>query len=173
MQKLDLKELLSRFAATLSKESLGLVEHLPEAGARPMQHLQNVLLKVNRDGGSAIYGWVFLNRESAHGPYLIALHHSIWSPVGSTAAIGITPFHEDAKYQPFCPAPGKVLFLLDEAAQPKIIGSALSPLPSKYFPVTEDPNLAAYVEKLNEEEQTHFQKLCESAIVPAVPQLTH
>ena len=138
-----------------------------------MHHIQNVLLKMNRDGGSAIYGWVFLDRESVHGHYLIALHHSIWSPAGSPAAIDITPFHQDPKYQPFCPAAGNVLFLIDEAAQPKMIGSALSPLPSRFFPVTQDPNLVAYVEELNTEEQSHFQTISGSSTGSPGSQRTH
>jgi hypothetical protein len=171
--RLDLKELLSRFAATISDGSLGLVEHVPDPAAQAMHHIQNVLLKVNREGGSAIYGWVFLSRESAHGQYLIALHHSIWSPVGGAAAIDITPFHPDPKYQPYCPAAGRVLFLIDEAARPKTIGSALAPLPSRFFPVTEEPNLVAYVEALNAEEQTHFQTMSASSTGAAGSQRTH
>jgi hypothetical protein len=173
VQKPDLKELLSRFAATISTGSLGLVEHVAESAAQPMHHIQNVLQKVNRDGGRAIYGWVFLNRESVHGHYLIALHHSVWNPPGGPAAIDITPFHEDSKYQPFCPAVGRVLFLVDEAAQPQTIGGALSPLPSRFFAVTEDPNLVAYVKALNQEEQTHFQKVSTSSIGASGSQRTH
>jgi hypothetical protein len=173
MPKPDLKELLSKFAATISQGPLGVVEHEPEAGAQAMNSIQNVLLRLKREGGSPFYGWVFLDRESVHGPYLIALHHTIWNPAGGIAPIDISPFHDDPKYQPFCPTPGKLLFLADAAAQPKMIGGAISPLPSKFFPVTDDPNLVAYVEQLNTEEQTHFQKLTENAFGPPGSQRTH
>jgi hypothetical protein len=171
--QLNLKELLSRFSSTISKGSLGLVDYAPEPSARPMNSIQNVLLRLKRDGGTPLFGWVFLSRESVHGQYLIALHHAIWSPSGSSAPIDITPIHEDPKYQPYWPTPGKVLFLMDEAAQPKMIGSSISPLPSRFFPATEDADLAAYVDQLNEEEQSHFQKLCESGVIPAGSQRTH
>jgi hypothetical protein len=173
MPPLDLKALLSRFAATISQGSLGVVDHVPESWALPMAFIQNVLIKIKRDGGSALYGWVFLSRASLHGEYLIALHYSLWSPADRTAPIDINPFHEDLKFQPFCPTPGKVLFLADEAAQPKMIGRAVSPLPSRFFPVTDDPNLAAYVEKLNVEEQTHFAKLGEDSFGTPGSQRTH
>ena len=91
-----------------------------------MHCIKNVLQKLKRDGGRAFFGWVFLERESLqYGPYLIATHHAVWSAEGSTAGIDITPFPDDPKFQPYCPA-GRILFLLDETAQPKTIFSRLS-----------------------------------------------
>jgi hypothetical protein len=160
----NVEELLRRFALTISKGPLGLVEHAPEAWAEPLHSIKNVLRKLKRDGGRALPGWVFLDRESLqYGPYLIATHHAIWSAEGSAVGVDITPFHPDPKYRPYSPA-GKTLFLLDETAQPKMIGRASAPLPSRFFAATEDPNLAAYVEDLNNQEQTHYQKLCEGAL---------
>lgn len=164
MQKPDVQELLRRFASTISKGPLGMVEHAPESRAEPLHSIKNVLQKIKLDGGRALFGWVFLDRESLqYGPYLIATHHAIWSAEGSTGGVDITPFHEDPKYQPYCPG-GRILFLLDETSQPKTIGRAIAPLPSRFFPVTQDPNLIAYVEDLNNQEQTHYQKLCEGAL---------
>jgi hypothetical protein len=169
----DVHELLTRFAATICNGPLGLIDNAPDASARPMESIRNVLKKLDREGGRALFGWVFLNRASVHGEYLIALHHAIWSPAGSTAGTDITPLHEDAKYRPYCPAPAKVLFLMDESAEPKMIGQAISPLPSRFFPATGHPKLVAYVEQLNHEEQTQFQKLGPSNFVAANSQQTH
>ena len=164
MQRPNLQELLRRFASTISNGPLGMVDHAPESWAEPMHCIKNVLQKLKRDGGRAFFGWVFLERESLqYGPYLIATHHAVWSAEGSTAGIDITPFPDDPKFQPYCPA-GRILFLLDETAQPKTIGRAIAPLPSRFFPVTDDPNLVAYVQDLNNQEQTHYQKLCEGAL---------
>lgn len=125
-----------------------------------MQSIKNVLQKLKRDGGHALFGWVFLDRESPrYGLYLMAVHHAIWIAEGGTVGLDVTPFHEDPKYRPYCPG-GKVLFLLDVTAQPKTIGGAIAPLPSRFFPATDDPNLGSYVDELNIEEQAHYQKLC-------------
>jgi hypothetical protein len=173
MKQPDVHELLTRFAATISNGALGLIDNAPESSARPMESLKNVLQKMQQDGGRIGFGWVFLSRASVHGEYLIALHHAIWNPAASTAYVDITPFHEDPKYRPYCPAPAKVLFLMDETAQPKMIGSAISPLPSRFFAATDDPTLLAYVEQLNQEEQTHFQKLSAGGIAAPGSQRAH
>jgi hypothetical protein len=160
----NVQELLRRFAATICRGPLGLVDHTPESWAEPMHSIKNVLRKLKGNGGRALFGWVFLDRESAqYGPYLIAAHHAIWSAEGSSVGTDITPFHADPKYRPYSPG-GSILFLLDEAAQPKTIGKATAPLPSRFFPAAEDPNLLAYVEDLNNQEQTHYQQLCDGAL---------
>lgn len=124
-----------------------------------MNSIGNVLQKVQSNRGHALFGWAFLERESAlHGAYLVAVHHAIWIAEGSTVGVDITPLHESAKYQPYRPG-GKLLFLLDTNALPKKIGGALAPLPSRFFAATDDPSLAAYVENLNNEEQAHFRRL--------------
>jgi hypothetical protein len=164
MQKPNVQELLRRFASTISKGPLGFVDHAPESWASPMLSLKNILQKLKSDGGRAFFGWVFLDRESLqYGPYLIATHHAIWSAEGTTVGVDITPFHEDAKFKPYCPG-GKILFLLDETAQPKTIGQSIAPLPSRFFPATDAPNLVAYVEELNLKEQSDCQKIYEGAL---------
>lgn len=173
MKQPDVHELLTRFAATISNGALGLIDNAPESSARPMESLKNVLQKMKREGGRIGFGWVFLCRASVHGEYLIALHHAIWNPTASSTYVDITPFHEDPKYQPYCPATAKVLFLVDETAQPKMLGSAISPLPSRFFPARDDAALVAYVEQLNQEEQTHFQKLSAGSIAAPGSQLAH
>jgi hypothetical protein len=164
MQKANLQELLRQFAASISKGPLGMVDHAPESWAEPMHSIKNVAQKIKRDDGRPLFGWVFLDRESLqYGPYLIATHHAIWIAAGNPRGVDVTPFHQEPKYQPYCPG-GKVLFLLDETAQPKMIGRAIAPLPSRFFAATDNPTLIAYVADLNNQEQTHYQKLCEGAL---------
>jgi hypothetical protein len=158
------KELFTRFASTISQQSLGLVDHAPEPWAQPMQCIQNVLEKVSRDGGFAVLGWAFLSRLSQWGPYLIAMHHVVWKAAGSTVALDITPFHENQIHRPFCPVSGSIAFLMDDAAQPKTIGHTIAPLASRFFPITEDPKLAAYVETLRRDDLAKCQKIYEGAL---------
>jgi hypothetical protein len=173
MSESDVHELLARFASTISGGPLGTIDNAPDAAARPLESIKNVLKKIQRDGGRALFGWVFLNRGSPHGEYLIALHHAVWSPEAGTAIVDITPLHDDPKFRPYCPSPARVLFLLDESAEPKMIGRRMAPLPSRFFPVTDDPNLAAYVEQLNTEERMQFEKLGPSGIDAPEGQRTH
>jgi hypothetical protein len=164
MQKPNAQELLRRFAATISKQPLGLVTHAPEPWADPMQCVGNVLQKVSRDGGRAAFGWAFLDRRSLeYGDYLIAQHHAVWCAAGSTVAVDITPFHENPRHRPYSPG-GSVLFLLDDAAQPRIIGQVVAPLASRFFPATNDPKLAAYIETLRGKEQAECQEVYDSAL---------
>jgi hypothetical protein len=117
--KPNAQELLKRFASTISQQPMGLVAHVAEPWAQPMQCLQNVVHKIQRDGGRAIFGWAFLDRRSPqYGDYLIATHHAVWCASGSTVGVDVTPFHENPRHRPYSPG-GSVLFLLDDAAQPK------------------------------------------------------
>jgi hypothetical protein len=129
-----------------------------------MECIQNVLQKVSLDGGRAVYGWAFLTRISDYGPYLIAMHHAVWRAAGSNGALDITPFHENPIHQPYSPVNGRIAFLLDDAAQPKAIGHAIAPLASRFFPATDDPSLAAYVETLRGDEVAKCEKLYEGAL---------
>lgn len=161
------KELLTRFAATISKGPLGLIDHAPEPWAQLGYCIGNVLEKVRRDRGAAIYGWVFLDRLSPeYGPYLIAQHHAVWQPTGSTTPVDITPFHDDPKHRPYAPQ-GKVLFLVDVAAPPKTLGNAVGPQPSRFFPMTDDPKLAAYLAQKTAQELIQSQQTFEGALVLA------
>jgi hypothetical protein len=157
-------EVFKRFALTISQQPLGLVHHVPEPSAQPMLCIENVLEKVSRYGGRPVYGWAFLPRVSPLGPYLIAMHHSVWQAPRSTAAVDITPFHDDPKHRPYCPQAGSILFLWDVAAEPKRIGHAIAPLPSRFFPVNDDPRLAEYLAKLGRDELEQCEKLYEGAL---------
>ena len=173
MSKPDVHELLARFAATISAGPLGTIDNEPDAAARPLESIKNVLKKIQRDGGRALFGWVFLNRGAVHGEYLIALHHAVWSAEGSALIVDITPLHDEPRFRPYCPSPARVLFLLDESAEPRMIGRGMAPLPSRFFPVTDDPKLAAYVEQLNTEERMQFENLGPSGIDAPNAQRTH
>jgi hypothetical protein len=164
MEKPDPRELLRQFAATISKGPLGVIDHAPEPWALLTNCIGNVLEKLQRDGGSPVYGWVFLQRISPeYGPYLIAQYHAVWKAVDSTAPLDITPFHEDEKHRPYAPG-GKVLFLVDDAAPPKTLGNAVGPHPSRYFPMNDDPKLAAYTEQRAAEEKIKTQTIFEGAL---------
>lgn len=159
------RQVFERFASTISKQPLGLIVHAPESWAEPTHCVANVLQKVSRDGGRPIFGWAFLCRVSPeHGAYLIAQHHAVWCASGSTVGVDITPFHENFAHQPYSPAKGHIAFLLDDTAQPKMIGQVIAPLPSRFFPATEDPKLAAYLETLRSKEQADCQKIYDNAL---------
>jgi hypothetical protein len=151
-------EPLRRFASTISNESWELVDYTPDPLAQPAQCFQNVSEKVCREGGRPIFGWVFLFRNA---PYLIAMHHAVWRARDSDATVDITPFHPNT--QPYCHA-GKVVFLLDGAAEPRKIGLYFCRLPSKFFPLTDDPELLAGVKKERIADEAVCQKFAEDAL---------
>jgi len=168
------QDAFKQFALTISKQPLGLVAHAPESWADPMHCVANVIQKVSRDGGRPIFGWAFLVRVSpGYGPYLIAQHHAVWCASGSTVGVDITPFSEDPKHRPYCPVDGRIAFLLDNAAQPRIIGQVVAPLASRFFPATDDPKLAAYIETLRSKEQAECQKLYDAAVAAQGLQRLH
>jgi hypothetical protein len=158
------REVFQRFASTISRQPLGLVHHIPEPWAQPVQCIHNVMEKVSQVGGRSIYGWAFLTRVSSFGPYLIAMHHAVWQPRYSTAAVDITPFHKEPINQPYCPKDGSIAFLLDDTAEPKTIGNLIAPLPSRFFPATDDPKLAAYTKRLAAEEEARCQKIYDGGL---------
>jgi hypothetical protein len=164
MTEPNTQETLGRFASTISQQPLGLVAHAPEPWAQPVQCVQNVFEKVSRDGGRAICGWAFLIGVPQCGDFFIAIHHAVWIASGSTAPVDITPFHEDPIQRPYCPVSGSIAFLLDDTAQPKIIGHTIARLASRFFPASDDPKLAAYVDELRRKEQADCQRLGESAL---------
>jgi hypothetical protein len=55
------------------------------------------------------------------------------------------------------------LFLLDDAAQTRAIAQLVVPLASRFFPATDDPKLAAYIETLSSKEQAECQAIYEAA----------
>lgn len=141
-------------APTVSRQPLGLAYHQPERGADAARCFENVSRKVAQDGGRTQFGWTFHLRFVEGFPelaYLFLTHHAVWNaPDGRL--VNVTPY-PDPKHYPL-PGPGAdILFLVDDRALPFRNEKLVAPLPLRFFPLNDDERLAAYVKKLNEEEQ--------------------
>lgn len=156
--RMDPNEGMERFAATISKQQMGLVKYRPEPSAQPTQCFANVMEKVRRDGGRGQTGWTFHYRIRPNvGGYLFVTHHAVWyAPDGQL--FDVTPFTEDEKHHPHT-ADGDVLFLVDDAAAPVSSGNMLIPLPLRFFPLEDSAELVSYVEGLNRRDREQFEKL--------------
>lgn len=150
------QQAIDEFAKTRGSTSLVLVYHKPDRNARPTHCIQNVLSRIDQQGGIIKYGWTFHHRVNPEfGDYMFATHHAIWyNPEGSLD--DITPFHAEKKHQPITEQ-GSVLFLLDESVQPLKVGPALIPLPLMYFPVRKEPAILKYIESLTQQESEHYR----------------
>jgi hypothetical protein len=150
-------------ASKISNQPLGLAVHRPEAWAFPTRCFENVLSKVDQAEGRAQFGWMFHYRIVAEAPslgYIIAVHHAVWhAPSGHL--IDVTPFHDNPKHYPVT-AKGDVLFLVDDGAQPVVIGNLIAPLPSRFFPLSDDEFLVNYVDRLAKTEQESCRALYET-----------
>ena len=90
-----------------------------------------------------------------------AVVHAIWNaPDGTT--IDVTPFHDNEKHWPIT-LNESVLFLLDGNAQPKIIGPAFAPLPSRFLAIGGNKALSAHVCAIAEEEERQCRDLYRAA----------
>jgi hypothetical protein len=147
---------IQRFAAEIGGERLGLVVHRPEHWAKPLRCMENVLEKMERDGGCGLFGWIFhLRFAEGLGHYLLATHHAVWhSPDG--VLIDVTPFHAEERHQPILER-GDVLFLVHRSATPVQRGHVSAPLPLKFFAVTESEEMRAYVIHLTAAEEQKCQ----------------
>ena len=61
-EQIDLNEEIKLFAKDIGGEQLGLAEYQPELLAKPLCCYKNVLEKIERDGGSGMFGWIFSSR---------------------------------------------------------------------------------------------------------------
>jgi hypothetical protein len=147
----DLELAINRISKTINNGELILVKHIPSPLSLAANCISNVASVQNLYGGKSEYGWVFLHRCSEkYGDYLILTHHCIWSsPTGSL--VDITPFHIDSKHQPKT-IDGKVIFLLDQDANPISKDNFIIPQPSKFFAVIPNRDIDNYVKKLQEKE---------------------
>jgi hypothetical protein len=155
------RELFDGVTAQISEGPLGLAYHRPEIWAEATRCFQNVARKVRESGGRIIYGWTFHNRfaERLDGnpPYLYVTHHAVWQcPNGEL--VDVTPYREE-RHEPYAPAEGSILFLVDYAAKPVMSSNQVAPLPLRFFPIGDDPALKQYVQKLNEEEQLRCKEI--------------
>jgi hypothetical protein len=148
---------IREFARKICGGVPGLVQHLPDVGALPVQCIGNVARRVGNSGGEARYGWTFLVRISPHGRYLMATHHAIWQrPSGSL--VDITPLHPDEKHRPYL-SDGHLLFLYDNNAVPIGIGSAIAPLPNQFHGLEKNPHLDQYLERLRRDEVAKCEQM--------------
>jgi hypothetical protein len=163
---IDPHEGIKAFAATISRQQLGLAYHRPEPWARVLCCFANAAEKVRREGdGVVLYGWTFHYRVAeGRGGYLFATHHAVWkAPKGWL--IDVTPFHEDPKHHPYTQG-GDVLFLVDDAARPVVIRGEITALPLCYFALDDDPRLLEYVDGLRWEEERKCKELYDSMAGP-------
>jgi hypothetical protein len=151
---------LSDFAQTISSQALGLAFYRPEGTALPTHCFENVLRKVDRDGGRIQFGWTFGTRLSSNGEYLIATHHAVWhAPIGQL--IDVTPMHEEERHRPITHQ-GDILFLVDDLARPVQTKSFMAPLPSRFFALDDTAKLNAYVAHLQQDEDRACQVIYDS-----------
>jgi len=157
---------IQQFAAEIGSQSLCQVSHQPKQDANPSRCFQNVSAKIAKDGGNILFGWTFIYRiNSEHGGYLIATHHAIWCAIDNKL-IDVTPFTDDPKHHPITTLSNDVLFLVDELAQPFDNGIIVAPLPLKFFPLSDNTNLEAYLTKLSKEEQKSCQDIYDGKVSP-------
>jgi hypothetical protein len=140
-----LKATIDRIAPTLSQGPMGLAQHRSEYWAKANRSFENVAEKVLYDGGASVSGWVFSYRSGDGIPapgYLLVSHHAVWhAPDGRL--VDVTPYPK-AALRPISPGED-TLFLVDAAAAPGREGKRFVPLPPRFFALSEDPGLAAYV----------------------------
>jgi hypothetical protein len=149
---------IKAFAATISRQPLGLVLHHPEEWAQATHCFENVWEKVRRSGGRDRFGWTFNYRIApSTGGYLFATHHAVWhAPDGKL--IDVTPYHQDPKHHPIAEN-GSTLFLVDDAARPVVVANLVGPLPLRYFALGDGEELTAYVAKLGQLEQEECRRI--------------
>jgi hypothetical protein len=157
------KEIIERiraFAPRISNGTLSGAVSAPEASASPTECFANVERKVQQASGSALYGWMFHYREVAATPgpgYLIAVNHAVWC-APDKKLVDVTPFHSDPKHHPIVVHEKAVLFLIDSNAAPLTDGQVGLPLPSWFFPLTDNEAMVAYVAGLQSRELEDWEK---------------
>lgn len=160
----EIAKRIQAFAPSISSEQLCGALPAPEASAQPTQCFANVQRKALKDGGQVLCGWMFNYREvvSIPGPgYVIAVNHAVWC-APDTRLVDVTPFHADPKHHPIVVNGNAVLFLVDNSAAPLVNGQAGLPLPSWFFPMTNDKAMAAHVAKLTKDELDNWEKQVEA-----------
>jgi hypothetical protein len=151
-----LKEAVDRIqaiASRISSEPLAGARHAPEPSASPTQCFSNAQRKAQQAGGGVLFGWMFQARELAALPgraCLLAVNHAVWH-APDKKLIDVTPFHSDPQHHPIVVNGDAVLFLIDSSATPLRNEHVGLPLPSWFFPLT-DEAVAAHVAELASKE---------------------
>lgn len=160
----EVREGIKNFASEISSGSLGEVYHQPEDGARPSCCFQNVLTKVEKDGGNICFGWIFSHYSQPEygGDYLVATHHAVWWLAGEL--LDVTPFPANQNLHPLISRKNYFIFLVDQSAQPVKAGNLIAMLPLKYFALSDNEKLREYVKEQVQQEHKTFQELCEGKL---------
>lgn len=160
----ELRPVVERFMQQRGAGPAGLARYMPEPWAKVIECITNVLSKVERDGGQAVFGWTFMPRFSPdHGCYVVATHHAVWHSPTDLALVDVTPFHPEERHRPSCSG-GDTIFLVDESALPHRRGRVLSPLPLCFLPVAPEPALDTYLQLLAREEETRWAEQLNSLL---------
>lgn len=97
--------------------------------------------------------------------YLIARHHAVWRrPDG--LLFDVTPEHREEKHCAYGPRDGWIAFLVDPLADPVVTDRALGPLPSKFYALTDDLELVAYVQRLAQNEDATVKRIYADGVTP-------
>ena len=72
--------------------------------------------------------------------------------------VNVTPY-PDAKHYPLPRPGGDILFLVDDKAQPIVTDKLVAPLPLRFFPLSDEDGLVAYVKQLNDDEQEKCRRI--------------
>jgi hypothetical protein len=98
----EIIEQLNVSARSINSGPLGLAVHNPEAWGQQSRWFENVVRKVQQDGGRVIFGWMFQLKYISEVPelsYLIATHHAVWQGP-ERRLIDVIPFHSDLANRP-------------------------------------------------------------------------
>ena len=152
-----LEQKIYAISKLISKDKLVLILHVPDPSATPTNCFSNVLSIQKIYGGEIKYGWIFFNRFSEeYGDYIFVTHHAVWlNP--SNNLVDITPFHKEVKHQPRT-VDGKVLFLIDENAQPIQKENFIIPLQNRFFAVKSSSKLYEYIQDLQNKEYQYYKE---------------
>ena len=153
---------LSRISGEVSESALVVAPIRPEHYALELCCVQNVLKKVELDGGEAAYGWTLNPRVSEHGPYVFFQHHAVWKAADGTL-LDITPLTRDPRHHPLRVRDG-TLFLPDPTAVPTETELGPAVLPNRIHALTGSPELRQYLDGLTEAERNAPHRV---GIVPA------
>jgi hypothetical protein len=147
---------LNAFAASISKQPLGLAHHCPPDDATSDDCLANATGFAETYGGSIRFGWYFrLQTADGPGPYLIAQHHVVWHNPEDGHLVDVTPYVEVAGGEVIKPN-NDLLFLVDDSAEPYVNGELAVPLPRRFRAITDDADLQAHVAQLQQAEYAAF-----------------
>lgn len=156
----EVRAALDLFVEEIGGQHMGLAFHEPAPDAIWRQCFSNVSSVCDRRGGGCIFGWTFQHKISPEqGEYLVATHHAVWHRPGG-ALVDVTPMAGRPEADPTT-IDGSVLFLVDDNAEPMIVGNAAVPLPLRYFPITDSMDTMEYIASMRDKELAEHKRLCD------------